>query len=420
MLAACGSSGPARTASSSTPRQSSAGTSAAGGTSSARGSSSTPSSTTAACLRDAEPTPSSLTAPALASVQFVSTSTGWAAGAAGILATTNGGTLWRTQLSTSQVVGQVDFVSAADGWAVAEDELLGTTDGGRCWQALGEPSVGHLRTVHFVSPTLGFGVAGGTAPLLGQGEKPPGDEGFGQAFAPVPPRQGGKLVMTSDGGRHWTVLSGAPANAQSVCFVSPTLGWLGAGGGLYRSTDGGTSWTLVADPGAASGRAPAGTDLVDLDCGAPAELAAVVNTGGAAAGNQPWALAAGSGGTSLGVLQADMFDGAPLDTPVSPGSYPGVVSVIGNGVFAAAGWTPAASAPEMAKVEVLRTDGTVLQPARGVPSLGDPTGLAFLSGQEGWVVGVAATGGSLQPSQGVIEKTTDGGASWVLQDRPEG
>lgn len=415
VLSACGSSAPAR----SSQRQSQQGSSTSTATSSARVPSSVGSSrsaSSASCLSPGAPIQASELAPALASVQFVSPDQGWAAGAAGILVTGDGGAHWRTQVTLGQAVGQLDFVSASEGWAVAAHELLGTSDGGRCWVRLDEPAVGHLRTVHFVSPEVGFGVAGGTAPLLGTGETPPGQEGFGQPFAPVPPRQGGVLVVTTDGGRSWRTLANAPRNAQSVCFVSGSLGWLGAGGGLYRSTDGGASWTEIADPGAASGAAPRGTDEVVLDCGAPSELAAAVTTGGAAAGNSPWALAAGVGGRAISVLQADMFEGAPLDTPVTPGSYPGPVSVIGSGAFAAAGWTPAASAPEMAKVEVLQTNGTVLQPARGVPGLGDPTGLAFLSARQGWVVGVAASGGSLEFTRGVIERTTDGGASWTLQD----
>jgi len=403
-------------------------------TSSARSASSTPRSaptrrgptnpgpaTTAACLADSAPASAGEASPATDAVQFVTSTTGWVSGAGRILRTTDGGRHWTVQLTTGADMGEVDFLSTTTGWVVGAHELLGTVDGGSCWQVLGEPGVGSLRMVHFVSPMVGFGVAGGTFALEPAGSTPPSapDEGFTGPFAPVDPRQGGVLVATTDGGRQWQPVAGAPDNAQSVCFVNPSDGWLGAGGGLYRSTDGARHWTEIADPGAASGTAPNGTDVEQVSCGAPSEVWVASDSGGAAAGNSPWAIFGSASGTGARLLADDMYPGAGTTSPPAPtpGSYPGPVSVIGDGVAAVAGFTPAAPPPRSVEVEVLRTDGQQVEPPEPVPGLGEVTGLAFLSARDGWIVGFGAANGTVEATVGVIEHTDDGGAVWQVQDQ---
>jgi len=343
------------------------------------------------------------------------------AGAGRILATIDGGERWTVQLTTDADFGEIDFLSTSTGWALAAHELLGTTDGGQCWQALTEPSIGDLRMVHFVSGTTGFGVAGGTIvldPASGSTSvSSTADEGFSGPFAPVDPRTGGVLVETTDGGHTWIPMSAAPANAQSVCFVDTMTGWLGAGGGLYRSVDGGREWSEVADPGSSSGAAPDGTDVAQVGCGAPAQVWVASDTGGAAAGNSPWAVFASTSGTGARLLQADMYPGADPAPAGTPGSYPGPISVIGAGLAAIGGYTPAATVDEMTRVEVLDAQGQVISRARGVAGLAEPSGLAFLSASEGWVVGVATSNGNPDFEAGVIEHTTDGGRTWTIQRR---
>src|SRR3989442_11179446 len=100
--------------------------------------------------------------PALAAIQMVGSRVGWAVGAHAIYATSDGAHWTKQFASTEEFVG-VDFISVTTGWAVGVRSLLGTSDGGRSWHQLGEPDR-PIRSVHFVSPTQGWGIAGGTDP----------------------------------------------------------------------------------------------------------------------------------------------------------------------------------------------------------------------------------------------------------------
>ena len=104
----------------------------------------------------------------LQAIQFTGDGHGWVAGAGRILATSDGGRTWAAQYTGPAAIGQLDFTGASDGWAVGPGALLHTTDGGASWTALGEPRVnGHclsVSSVHFVSPVLGYAIAGPTGP----------------------------------------------------------------------------------------------------------------------------------------------------------------------------------------------------------------------------------------------------------------
>ena len=163
-------------------------------------------------------------------MQFVSAGQGWTVGQDVILATADGAH-WRVQLSGALNLTGVDFVNGQDGWAAGNTSLLATTDGGAHWTALPEPCP-LIRSVHFISPSTGFAVAGGR-----------NDGGY----SPAMPDMGGVVLTTADAGRTWQPLA-APADAQSVCFSGPGHGWLGAAGRLYRTADGGRQWSGPLTP----------------------------------------------------------------------------------------------------------------------------------------------------------------------------
>jgi len=167
---------------------------------------------------------------ALTGVQFVSPNRGWVVGMSQILATSDAGRHWTVQESGRLDLASVDFVDDQHGWAVGANSLLATSDGGAHWTALPEPCP-MIRQVHFVSPLAGFAIAGGID-LTGLG-------------LPTEPLSDGSLLATSDGGRSWRRLP-ARAGAQSVCFDTASVGWLGARGALYRTIDGGRSWNPTA------------------------------------------------------------------------------------------------------------------------------------------------------------------------------
>lgn len=165
-------------------------------------------------------------------MQFVSGSKGWVAGWDQILGTGDGGRHWVTKYRTTAAaaLATVDFADGTHGWVVGASTILVTVDGGGHWRALPEPCP-VIRTVHFISPAVGFAVAGGSLPWLG-----------------VPP-VGGVLLRTTDGGRHWQRLA-APANAQTVCFADPSAA------GSARTDESTARWTA-----ARAGHSPSGVPM---------------------------------------------------------------------------------------------------------------------------------------------------------------
>lgn len=368
------------------------------------------------CLRSTTPEAPSSSAPAAAAVEFVSASTGWVAGAGRILGTVDGGKQWTTELTGSFVAGGVDFLNSRDGFVVTQAALLGTTDGGRCWQELAEPTAGPLRSVHFVSPSLGWGIAGGSGRPTGSSDPTTTTEAKSiqtrPSVAPRPPWTKGTLVETSDGGQRWTTLPAAPANAQSVCFVDAEHGWLGADGKVYATSDGGSTWREVADPTSASGYPNAPADLEVLDCGAPSAVWVVSSTGRTTLGNSPWAVFASSNGTTFHLVAQDQYTATFTPSLITPGSFPGVASVVSATAAAVTGYTPNREPGSQTAVQVMKADGSEIEGTHVVPEMGQPTGLAFLSHRAGWIVGTDASSSS---DAGLVEHTTNGGSTWSIQ-----
>ena len=72
---------------------------------------------------------------------FVNDSTGWAAGAEGLLLkTSNGGETWNEQTTfTSRKINALWFLNEMNGWLVGDQGIVSTTiDGGESWQGLSD------------------------------------------------------------------------------------------------------------------------------------------------------------------------------------------------------------------------------------------------------------------------------------------
>ncbi|MCC6743783.1 MAG: hypothetical protein IT175_07960 [Acidobacteria bacterium] len=191
--------------------------------------------------------PPMITSESIASVFFIDSRTGWAAGDVPtgesvdvrgiVLGTKDGGASW-TELKQPDgapvipvAVNDVHFVSRNEGWAAAgnlengeEDMLFHTTDGGSTWAR--QPAVGgqYLRAVHFVSPTRGFAV--------------------GMTIDSVTELPGpSKILSTTDGGATWKVALVAERSFFDVTFVDSNRGWaVGDRASVYATTDGGATW----------------------------------------------------------------------------------------------------------------------------------------------------------------------------------
>jgi photosystem II stability/assembly factor-like uncharacterized protein len=404
-------------AGSTTPAQTSAASAGPGSTPNAASSATSPSTTSpapaASCAAGgagasaAATTPpgSSGQAPALAAVQFTDPGHGWVAGAGRIMATSDGGASWTRQYAGQADLDQVDFIDAQHGWAAGGDSLLRTTDGGASWTALAEPCQGELSSLHFVSPTLGYAVAAKTTAAAG-GEQSPG----GQDTTAL----GGSLLRTTNGGSTWSPVTGAPANPQSACFANADDGYLGTPAHIWRTTDGGQHWTLaLTEPGASGNPSTDNTDTPEIECAGASGLWVLFLGQGAATGHAPYlAYASQDGHEWHGVLEEQFTETAlrpGVKLPEGPGSYPGPVSAIDQGTAVFVGYTPPLGYGE-APVMLASDNGYALSKEGDVAAINEPMAAAFLSPDQGWVVGE-----NLKTSAFDIESTSNAGRTWTTE-----
>jgi len=322
------------------------------------------------------------------------------AGAGRILATSDGGRTWTAQYTGQAKLYQVDFTDVTHGWAVGPNALLRTTDGGRTWTQLSEPACSTVDSVHFVNSDLGYAVAGGAQVWMSGG---------------VPAAvSGGRLLTTSDGGSHWTSVSGAPAQAQTACFSNLADGFVGVPGKVWHTTDGGKTWSVAfTEPSAAPGVRPPAPDTTVLEC-AGDNAAWVLFLGyGAALGHAPYLAYTTQDAKTWRVLFEESYIESAarpgVHAPDGPGSYPGPFSAISPVAAAFVGYSPPVGYGA-APLELVSSSGATQTRAGNVGGISVPIAVAFTGPSQGWVVGETL------PSRGfVIEATSDGGRTWTRQ-----
>jgi photosystem II stability/assembly factor-like uncharacterized protein len=349
----------------------------------------------ASCAAASAPATGADAAPALQAIQFVDQSHGWAAGAGRIVATSDGGRVWTRQYAGTAALRQVDFTDAAHGWAVGQGALLRTADGGATWTTLPEPRLSgqcaEVSSVHFVSPDLGYAIAGNA---------------------------GGQLLRTTDGGVTWAAMPGAPANAQAVCFGGQRDGYVGSPGRIWRTSDGGTTWSpAFTEPAASSGQSPgqqAAGDTPEIECaGQHAAWVLFLGTGAAMLHAPYLAYATRDGRAWNGVFEETMLESAVrpgLHMPDGPGSEPGPFSAISPDAAAFVGYTPPANGWGAAPLTMAANGGATLYRAGDVAGVNEPLAAAFLTTTRGWVVGE-----NLKARTFAIVATANAGRTWSTQ-----
>ena len=321
------------------------------------------------------------------------------------MATSDGGASWTRQYAGTADLDQVDFIDGQHGWAAGGGSLLRTTDGGASWTALPEPCQGELTSVHFVSPALGYAVAAkGSAATAGQPS--PG----GQYTTAL----GGSLLRTTDGGLTWSPVTSAPADPQSACFGNADDGYLGTPSRIWRTSDGGQHWTLaLTEPRASGNPTTSGTDTPEIQCAGASGLWVLFLGQGAAMEHEPYlAYSTADGHAWHGVLEQQYTESAlrpGLRLPEGPGSYPGPVSAINAGSAAFVGYTPPAGYG-VAPVMLASGNGSALTSEGDVSAINEPMAAAFLSPDQGWVVGE-----NLKTNAFDVEATGDAGRTWTTE-----
>src|SRR4051812_9894023 len=133
----------------------------------------------------------------------------------------------------------VQFIDAREGWAVGDDGVVWhTVTGGEAWERQPTGVRGSLRSLHFLSPLVGW--------VAGREELADG----GSA---------GILLYTKDGGQKWhRLLGNTMPGLNQVRFGDGQTGYLlgdGSdqfGSGVCKTVDGGRSWQPVKGPRATS------------------------------------------------------------------------------------------------------------------------------------------------------------------------
>jgi photosystem II stability/assembly factor-like uncharacterized protein len=327
--------------------------------------------------------------PALAAIQMLTPRLGWAVGS-GAIFTTGDGAHWTKQFSSTNEYVGLDFVSTTTGWVVGLHDLLGTTDGGRSWHELGEAAK-PIRSVHFVSGTQGWGIAGGAGAQLVHGA--------------LMPTSAGTLVTSTDGGHSWTNLD-SPADPQAVCFSDPSHGWLAtAGATIYASHDAGQTWTQALQMYGHDQGLPS---WARIECAGPDALWVLLATGNGAAGHSPYIAYATVDGTSWRTVMAEPGTIGALmpGVPAGPDNHPGSMSVVdpSDAVFVGDG-----PATNVAACVIATQGGATLKRTGAIADAPETFDAAFLSTSVGWVLARHTTG------EFVIEATTDGGYHWTQQ-----
>jgi len=323
----------------------------------------------------------------LSDIQFVSPTYGWVVGKHVILATSDGGADWAVQERGNLDLTSVDFIDGQTGWAAGSGSLLVTHDAGQRWTALPEPCP-LIRSVHFVSARLGFAIAGG------------------RIVADSAPDTGGVLFATDNGGRSWQRLSAAPPNAQTVCFSTPSSGWLGASGQLYSSTDGGRTWVKRA-PGLTVPHGPPA--IMSVQCAAGSAWAVNVALT-AALGNMPhWGYHADAA-AAVPIFAEQYFPHRGVTIKAhSPGPYPGPLSAISSATAVFIGNCPACG-EGTAPWDLATNGGKTLVHQGIVGGINSPVAASFVSSSAGWVIGQV-----FGSQKARIVHTSDGGRNWQVQ-----
>ena len=336
-------------------------------------------------------------------VYFVDESTGWAVGGGTfgntkIAKSTDGGVTWVGQASDTgtSILYDLSFIDDQTGWIVgAGGTVIRTTDGGQTWVNQDSGTTVVLRAVHFVDAQTGW---------IG--------------------RQNG-VMRTDDGGQTWTVQDTGGGNFQHLHFLDANVGWAIGLQHIMFTANGGQNWTRLAQ-----NRLQPTTSAYFLDPLAGFGSGTGGNVLRTADGGDNWNYIAGEVNTfhSMSFISANTGWGVGPRRSVfrtTDGGLSWTAQDAGTGTDSfndvqflgeSLGWVVG----DTDRVFLTTDGGTQWQEIQsGLPNRTRLESVHFIDAQRGWIVGRDVPG--TRPTEIVIARTEDGGATWErLDDEREG
>ena len=360
-------------------------------------------------------TPSGLTR-TLTNVSFADDQNGWAGTTSGYAAhTTDAGLTWTTRrVGTAKGALAVDFVSASKGWATEDGDVVWrTTNGGATWSIVHRFNTQGF--VDFTDSSHGWAALGTY-----------GNESVSFSF-----------LATSDGGVHWRVVrriadawisafhTSSPLDAAFVGVVengSTVSDSLADSYIVSATTDGGMSWTTrhiggTLAPAAIAGR---GSAL----CAVGEGIVASADAGGswsAASSGQQYSLNDGVAVSSSDLWAVDdggallhSSDGRQWAEQPSPVRWSQELRAL-SFPDANDGWLVGATQSFSGGVILHTSDGGATWSPQASSLAGELVGVDFVDAANGWAISDDPWGSGNGGAMTAIERTTDGGASWLAQ-----
>ena len=309
-----------------------------------------------------------------------------------------GGWAWQESRSYADLSG-VAFADATHGWAVGatwdtatdayEGAIIATIDGGANWSAQGAGTTRNLTAVACSEADHCWAV--------------------GWTYDALTDTNEGAILATTDGGANWSAQNpGTSAPLNAVAFPNASHGCaVGSNGTILTTTDGGATWSTQAsgttaelsgvafsdaDHGWAAGSTWVDDPIDDSDTGYWGTILATTD------GGVTWS-------TQVSGVQA-FFSGVAF-----PDAAHGWVAEFNGSIWATGDGGATWSTKDL----------EVINDPRGGHRWEHPTAVAFADATHGWVVGGEEIDHPGGPYPGdLILATTDGGATWKVQQRGGG
>ncbi|WP_253299531.1 WD40/YVTN/BNR-like repeat-containing protein [Paenibacillus barcinonensis] len=317
-------------------------------------------------------------------IDFLSQTTGRAAGKGFLIGTSNAGCTWQSIYTGQWQFEQLSFPNNVTGYALAgvmgssATYLIRTDDGGSHWKRLDTPGITAFRHIDFSDKNNGYGYT------------------YNGAY------------RTTDGGVTWTK-RGTPANTRAATFVTEELGYAvvvvpEAGYKLEKTIDGGKTWTTAlrvkSNTWNGADLYAHGTQVWAVlygDAGMSQQSYSLYASGDQAKSwKQVFAQSTAGAGPAPGATVDDKGTG-----PANPGGHPGNMALIGNQTAYLSAGSPAAD-----KIGIGRSyDAGSTWKNIEVKAEGYSSRISFPASKTGWLVVTS-------DNAPAVYETTDGGNTW--------